>query len=278
MNRSERKAELGAIFQNCAILDLKTKKWKFDFALRKDDKVYTVCMPVYADVHGFNKSEFENFARELKERKLRDIESSRTAGDESTSLLGKRMPISDTSIPAFTYNQMEEIIRENVVSEGGFTGAPPIPKTIRYALSSSRDKQQLCIAWLQKYFESTGDVSPNSDFIKIDIDLKKKLFAQYVSETNLAGPSYDPRSGKKTKNVSVSYSRFCELWCVLFPYCVNRPWCNVPGKCDTCYEIQKSRVDPNFRDHYSQTMFQKLHAIHRGGLFNLERAEYVQLV
>jgi hypothetical protein len=44
------------------------------------------------------------------------------------------------------------------------------------------------------------------------------------------------------------------------------------GKCDTCYEIDTGRRTS--RSLNVQLELQKAHLLHRGGMFNLERAKY----
>jgi hypothetical protein len=169
------------------------------------------------------------------------------------------------------------------------------PEIIRSALSPGlsikfNDKNQISVVWLDKHFEvnyfyclnyifqvnvapnsdftkvdviskrATGDVSPNSDFTKVDVTCKKELYNKYVKDT--------ANHGKP-----VTMSRFYELWSTLFPWSINRPWCNIPGKCDPCYEIQRGALESRFQDSYTQELFKKCHAIHRGGMFNLERAQ-----
>lgn len=36
-------------------------------------------------------------------------------------------------------------------------------------------------------------------------------------------------------------SRFLELWKVLFPNVIDRPQFDIPGKCETCYNIDNGR-------------------------------------
>jgi hypothetical protein len=165
-------------------------------------------------------------------------------------------PTLDKELPNYSFNVMRQIFDENVLD------GKVDHQIIRSALRPCSEVKSMCVTWLEKHFEATGDISPHSEFVKVDVNFKKTLFEEYKAHC----------LGNKQKHVG--YNSFCELWCVLFPYCVSRPWCNVPGKCDTCYEIQKGRSDPRYRDLYTQTMFNKLHAIHRGGMFNIERAKY----
>jgi len=76
----------------------------------------------------------------------------------------------------------------------------------------------------------------------------------------------------RVKEKFVQLSRFYELWGCLFPLCVNRPWCDIPGKCAVCLEIDRLR-----RSTKSEPVLLALkeaHLLHRGGMFNQERAKY----
>lgn len=70
---------------------------------------------------------------------------------------------------------------------------------------------------------------------------------------------------------TVSNNRFNKLWEVLFPKCRSRPWCDIPGKCNLCYEIDRQRHTEE--DSIVQDMLKKAHLLHRGGMFMLERNE-----
>ena len=65
--------------------------------------------------------------------------------------------------------------------------------------------------------------------------------------------------------------RFLELWKVLYPNAVDRPRCDIAGKCDTCYNIDVGRKNATCDAEAEQ--FKKAHLLHRGGLFMLERQE-----
>ena len=111
-----------------------------------------------------------------------------------------------------------------------------------------------------RHFEAYGDKSPDSLENKMSICHRNEVFAQYCSEME--------QSGEKL----VKKNRFYEIWSSLFPYVVNRPWCDIPGKCKICHEIDKLRKTSN--SIAVQLALQKAHLLHRGGLFNKERAEY----
>jgi hypothetical protein len=127
---------------------------------------------------------------------------------------------------------------------------------IRAGMAPVADVQQIALSWLENHFETYGDISPNSDIVKLNINFKSDVYVLYKKETQSNG-----KFVKKT--------RFYELWNVIFPNCLMRPWCNIPGKCETCFNIDKARRQSDCS--YTQKMLQQCHAIHRCGLFNLER-------
>lgn len=80
----------------------------------------------------------------------------------------------------------------------------------------------------------------------------------------------------KAQEAVVILNRFYEIWNSLFPLCVNRPWCDIPGKCDVCCHIDRLRRTTN-----SDSVLlacKKAHLLHRGGMFNQERAKYKERV
>ena len=134
-------------------------------------------------------------------------------------------------------------------------------KMFRAALCPLADNQQLAIIWLEEYFLKYGDSAPNRDETHLLIMHKSDIYKRYVHELET---SFPPRK-------FVSYSRFIALWNVLFPKYINRPWCDIPGKCDICYEIDKQRR--TIEESIVQEKLKEAHHLHRGGLFMLERIE-----
>ena len=124
---------------------------------------------------------------------------------------------------------------------------------------SMNDAHQYCVIWLERYFATYGDIAPNKDEIKLAICRKKEIFDVYVK---------DMETGRRS---TVEQHTFYEIWNALFPRAVSRPWCDIPGKCNTCYEIDRMRresTDPNVQERLKEA-----HLMHRGGLFMLERNE-----
>ena len=77
--------------------------------------------------------------------------------------------------------------------------------------------------WLARYIEYAADVWPNR---KIDIHIpnleKKSVWNEYCSDMTSEGLAH------------LSYSKFCELWGILFPNVKKKPMCGVMGHCDLC--------------------------------------------
>ena len=120
--------------------------------------------------------------------------------------------------------------------------------------------QQSAYLWLANYVNTYGDHIPNSpDDINLHLLRRKDVYDEYCSQKTTVDEDI------------VTYERFMALWRVLLPKAKSRPWCNVTGKCDTCFEINDRR-----RKAVSAVVLNKLqeaHCVHRGGLFMLERME-----
>ena len=125
------------------------------------------------------------------------------------------------------------------------------------------DSAMFAVIWLRDYFDLC-DKSPNSDKTFVNVSEKSDVYKMYVEEmTSING------------NVSMQEAQvlgqgsFLRLWNVLFPRCVRRPNCDIPGKCPTCYEIDKIRREKDSK--VVKKMCKQAHALHRGGMFMKER-------
>lgn len=130
---------------------------------------------------------------------------------------------------------------------------------VRAALQPMADPQQFCSEWIERYVDTYGDKAPDKDEWKLQIIQRRDLYKQYKKDMESSSP---PQK-------IVSEARFNTIWQVLFPTCTNRPWCDIPGKCDTCYNIDKMRRESE--DKVVQNALKEAHHLHRGGLFMLER-------
>lgn len=130
---------------------------------------------------------------------------------------------------------------------------------VRAALTPLAEKQQYCQLWLEEYFNICGDNVPNEDEIRISISEKKDVYEKYKSDFD------------KASIATVDEKTFGNLWNVLFPNCVIRTYVDIPGKCSTCYHIDRLRREVS--DEKVQRKLSEAHHLHRGGLFMRERQE-----
>ena len=130
----------------------------------------------------------------------------------------------------------------------------------RAALTPLPERQSLCVAWLRRHFNTFGNMDPNGIEIKLQVMRAKEVYEQYVKEFK----QFASHAGV------VDYSLFMKLWHTVFPHCRSRPWCCIPGKCDTCCFIDIAERDTE--DTVTHEYLQQAHLLHRGGLFGLERA------
>lgn len=114
---------------------------------------------------------------------------------------------------------------------------------------------------MSEYFDMC-DVSPNSEFTRVNAMVKKEIYSQYCKEQS----SLDPDTAIVTE------SMFNQLWSVVYPYCVQRVHCNIPGKCEICGTIDKLRRSSSAR--VTLLYLKKAHYLHRGGMFMMERKRY----
>ena len=132
---------------------------------------------------------------------------------------------------------------------------------IRAGLTPYAEAQHACKIWLDQYFERQGDEDPDSSFVAIQIQLKKHLYEKYSDEF------------KRTNREVVDESLFNKIWNVIYPYHRIRPYCDIPGHCSTCYEIDRGRRLATTKS--AERRYTEAHFMHRAGLFMLEREGYV---
>jgi len=126
---------------------------------------------------------------------------------------------------------------------------------VRAAITPSAECQRIAVKWMKEFFNIQGDHSPDSNDIMLQIMLNSNAYDKYCE-------FMAPRR-------CVSESKFKELWNVLFPHVQMRPSCDIPGKCNICYEIDRQRRQEH--DAHTSIMLQEAHLLHRGGMFHLER-------
>ena len=126
-----------------------------------------------------------------------------------------------------------------------------VPTSDRFDESKIADRTAMAVTWMEKYFDNFADKSPNSEFQRVNATFKEDVYNTYKSSPLI----------QKTGQC-ITYNAFLELWSVLFPYAQKRPWCNIPGSCDTCYLIHKRGTESS--DFIFQKHLRDLHTIHRG--------------
>jgi hypothetical protein len=117
--------------------------------------------------------------------------------------------------------------------------------------------QQYCSVWLDEYFSTYGDKKPNGLQTEISVNTKKEIYEKFVTDA------------KKNLMSFCSYSTFINLWNAQYPNVKARPWVDVPGKCNTCYLIDREKNQATDKEVVRQLGI--VHQLHRGGLYMLER-------
>jgi len=131
---------------------------------------------------------------------------------------------------------------------------------VEAAITPFSEHYQDCILWLNWFFKTFGDKMPNFDEIRLSLMGKTEVYEHYKK---------DSISDRGEHYQLVSYSMFVSLWNICFPHCVIRPFCDIPGKCDICFEIDKMRQATDTT--IVQEHLRQAHLLHRGGMFMLER-------
>jgi hypothetical protein len=257
-SKEEKYQEAIRLFQQHTSSKIVKGKWKHDWYFMIEgvtglkEKV-KCCMRTFAELHGFTQYSFEIISKTLKAVALSHPDE---IVPSQKRVLGnvQYKPLLDHHIHGKNFNDVRDIFEKHCSEEA-------IPETmIRAALTPSNarinsisivDHNQLAVVWLEEYVDHFADVSPNSEFKKLNVTFLSEIYATYKSSEGIK------KSGK-----FVSYNTFLELWSIIFPYATKRPWCNIPGKCETCYQIDKARR--NTTDYKIQKMLQELHTIHRG--------------
>lgn len=140
---------------------------------------------------------------------------------------------------------------------------------VRAALMPLSDGQQFCATWIRNFFDKFGDHIPNSDTVRISLTSKTELHHLYTLHMQQI-------STEGYQIPVIQYTDFVNILNGAFPLCEFRSYCDIPGKCQTCYEIDQLRNSR--KEAIAQEMLKTAHALHRGGLFMLERNAYKERV
>ena len=126
---------------------------------------------------------------------------------------------------------------------------------VRSSIIPLAERQRLCSQFLDEYFTVHGDTSPDSDEVMLQIMNNGSLYRIYAKQYAGRHP--------------VVPSAFNQLWRVCWAKYRKRHYCDIPGSCDICYEVDRGRREEH--DLHKAKMWQEIHLLHRGGMFMLER-------
>jgi hypothetical protein len=133
--------------------------------------------------------------------------------------------------------------------------------------------------WFETFFKTCGDQVPNMPgHVHLDLMTKESIYKIYEHDMWM---EYYPKHcmdqfSSSYRNFDdleiVSFESWKSIWLYNFPHCKIRRYKNVTGKCWTCYAINSRRAKAG--SGHLGVAYKKLFAMHRGGLFMLERREY----
>ena len=110
---------------------------------------------------------------------------------------------------------------------------------VRAALTPMSESDRYCIYWLKKYSETYGDAAPNASERALNQGAIQSQYEEHYVKN--AMEVLRAQSDSSELGGPVSYERFCELWRVVFPDVVNRPYRSIMGKCKWCGLIDIGR-------------------------------------
>ena len=116
----------------------------------------------------------------------------------------------DATIPDYSWNEMEAILGSNLVDEG------VAEDMVRGTGTPLCDDKMTCSIWLRQYFDMC-DQSPNSRHTYVNVSEKSEVYETYAADMH------------NLKTTVLSKNVFLDLWSKLWPHCVKRPRCDIPG-------------------------------------------------
>lgn len=215
--------------------DRLTHKWLLRTPFSKSIEV---CRHAWCTAYGISHSVLDGFAKDYKQGK-HEVDS---------EVLG------DKTRPAKTFLEMQRMAAEH--------GMELETRHIQAAIMPHSREALLAFVWLELYFNQYGDHAPNAaGEIHLDPIEKKTIWEEYVRDIVewYSDDNY------------YSYSKFTELWDLLFPFVSIRVYKAVTGKCNCCALICGLRW--TYRDQLRRNLLKELHTFHRG-TFMKERISY----
>jgi hypothetical protein len=130
------------------------------------------------------------------------------------------------------------------------------------------------VYWMSEFFFDHADISPNDSLVSnLDYCDKKDIYEIYRNEMKVRHNNLsEPKKNSKESNECVSLDTFYDIWNNIFYWVKLRVYKAVSGKCWTCFQINDIRK--KCTDHETLQAAKRLHQLHRGGLFMLERKSY----
>lgn len=197
------------------------------FRLDWKHKGVPLCRQSFAQIYGISKAALDNCSSALKASATRRVSSiSHTEYKDDrvhdfsyadTVQVFKdvlQTEVVGTSVNSFILTTIDLI---SVCYQTAFTDE----KWCAASLCPAAENQQYATVWLERYFDNFGDKIPNRQETHLLIIAKKDVYRQYVAAMSNA------------QRPTIDHSTFNNLWNTLFPFCINRPWCDIPGTTDT---------------------------------------------
>ena len=212
--------------------------FQLSYGTAQNQKTVNVCRDVWA------------FFLDVSEHKMRTLAE---CYKENFSVVGstikKNQYYSDkTSHSEFTIEDIRQIYNEYSI--------PYTTEMLQMGLVGRTEIETF--VWFRDHFDLVGDPMPNtSDQVHIDKIEKQEIYVLYVNEV---------------KRNCLTYTSWNKFWKKVFPNVHIRRWKNVSGKCDDCALINNGRLVSQSKE--ETKAFKRLHLLHKGGNFMLERLAY----
>lgn len=139
------------------------------------------------------------------------------------------------------------------------------------AMTRNNLLHQRTIEWLAEHFFEHSDSEPNRLEVHVDLCDKADIYKIYKNEMKTYY-SYE-KDKIIADNHYLEYSKFIDIWNNVFPWVKIRVYKAVSGKCWVCYWINDIRKQAE--DSAVLRAAKRLHQLHRGGLYMLERKRYI---
>ncbi len=253
-NKSELKIFLMDKVKQCTTVYFEDgiKKHAFNYELPpiQHGENVLVCRKIYAWIYNFGMTKFKEALKVYVD--LADVNNTNNATYEPCPQW------KDSHVHEFSWNETVEMAGENSIDISN--------SQVRAGLAPINGQET--IVWLEKYFEANMQHNPNKCEGEVKVHEKQDVYEEYKAD--FLGKQ--EVLGKYISMKLNSKQIFFELWDLLFPYSVFRTWCDIPGHCKTCAEIQDIRNSSS--EFVVREACKKAHHLHRSCLFMPERLLY----